>query len=146
MFDDIKLILVEHNTCAYFETVDLRYQILRKPLKLQFSTEELQAENDSLHVTMLENNKLVGCLVLKPLDLITIQMRQVAILPTHQGMGLGRKLVSEAEKIAKLKGFRKIILHARLNVEPFYLGLQYHTKGEPFIEVSIPHVTMEKEL
>ncbi|WP_457826415.1 GNAT family N-acetyltransferase [Staphylococcus aureus] len=37
-------------------------------------------------------------------------------------------------------------MHARKASIPFFEKLGYHTSGEEFIELTIPHVVMEKEL
>ena len=55
---------VEHDSPVYWAIVELRDLILRKSLGLQFSAEELEAENDSRHLACYRGDKLVGCLVL----------------------------------------------------------------------------------
>ena len=45
-----------------------------------------------------------------------------------------------------LLGGRLLTLHARETAVAFYLRLGYRVVGEPFVEVTIPHRTMEKLL
>ncbi len=57
---------VAHGSPEYWATVQLRDSVLRKPLGLQFSAEELDAEKDSHHLACYRGERLVGCLVLRP--------------------------------------------------------------------------------
>lgn len=47
----------------------------------------------------------------------------VAVLPSHQGRGLGRELVSRLVQLSK--GHKKIILYAARGKEPFYKKLGF---------------------
>ncbi len=47
----------------------------------------------------------------------------VAVLPSHQGHGLGRELVSRLVELSK--GHKKIILYAARGKEPFYRKLGF---------------------
>lgn len=47
----------------------------------------------------------------------------VAVLPSHQGLGLGRELVSRL--VEPSKGHKKIILYAAKGREPFYRKLGF---------------------
>lgn len=144
--DEIYCVCIDHGSTSYKEAVALRDAILRKPLGLAFSVEELAEESDSLHLGCYQSEKLVGCLVLKPINPSTIQMRQVAVDPTIQGKGIGRRLVAYSEKVAQERGYKSIMLHAREAAVPFYLKLNYQKRGERFMEVGIPHYEMNKDL
>ena len=48
--------------------VDLRYQILRKPLGLQFNQVELEEEKNDILIGCFDEDKLEGCCILSPLD------------------------------------------------------------------------------
>ena len=39
-----------------------------------------------------------------------------------------------------------MVLHARQTAVPFYERLGYETYGEPFVEVTIPHIAMRMAL
>jgi GNAT superfamily N-acetyltransferase len=73
-------------------------------------------------------------------------MRQVAVLPTLQGKGIGKILVQQTEQWARYNGWRTILLHARLTAVPFYEKLEYEIEGDVFEEVSVPHFKMKKKL
>jgi ribosomal protein S18 acetylase RimI-like enzyme len=137
---------VEHDSAAYWATVDLRDSILRKPLGLRFEPEELEAEKDSRHIACYRGGRLVGCLVLRPIAGGDVRMRQVAVVTDLQGQGIGTALVKHAEALARKSGYCRIVLHARETAVPFYEKLGYSRIGNGFEEVTIPHWAMEKRL
>ena len=138
---------IEFGTPLYDSSVQLRDIILRRPLNLEFTQEQLASEYDSFHFAYLTKDyDMLGCLVMKPIDPDTVKMRQVAVRETSQKMGIGTALVAYAEKWAADRGFRQIELHARDKAIPFYLRLNYKKLGRPFKEVGITHYKMVKKL
>jgi ribosomal protein S18 acetylase RimI-like enzyme len=137
---------VPHGSPAYWATVELRYSVLRGPLGLQFSDEELIAEKDSHHIACYQGDRVVGCLVLRPREHGEIQMRQVAVTAELQGQGVGTILVEYAEGLARTMKYSRMVLHARESAVPFYEKLGYSRFGERFQEVTISHWMMEKVL
>jgi ribosomal protein S18 acetylase RimI-like enzyme len=131
-------------------TIRLRSKVLREPLGLEFSPEQLAAESGSFHLGAFSGagsgNELRGCLVLAPRSERVLQMRQVAVDPEFQGSGIGRQLVGEAEAFARARGFAEMMLHARETAVPFYRRLGYAEVGEPFVEIGLPHREMRKPL
>jgi len=123
----------------------LREQVLRAPLGLTFSEQDLLHEDEQIHIAGYSNNSLCAILLLKP-DGQALKMRQVAVDPIFQGKGIGKTLVRFAEQLAQMEGYSKIHLHARDTAIPFYLSLRYHLQGEGFSEVGIPHHYMYKDL
>lgn len=73
-------------------------------------------------------------------------MRQLAVTEHRQRKGIGSTLVVFSETYAKDLDFKEIILDARKTAIPFYERLGYKTQGEPFIQVTIPHMFMSKGL
>jgi ribosomal protein S18 acetylase RimI-like enzyme len=52
--------------------------------------------------------QIVGILVLFPIDKNLIEIKNIAVLETHQGKGIGKKLLAFAFSEAKEKGFQDI--------------------------------------
>lgn len=143
----IRIFQIDFGTPEYDETVRLRDQVLRKPLGLEFTAEQLAEEYDSRHLTAADaDGNLLACLVLVPLEDGEIKMRQVAVRPDVQGRGVGTALVKYSEQSAFDEGYRKMVLHARETAVPFYRKLGYSIEGGRFTEVGIPHVKMQKKL
>ena len=126
--------------------VNLRNEILRKPLGLSFTTEELEKEKDDILMGAFEDDKLLGCCLLTRMDSKTVRLRQMAVPNSMQGKGVGRALMIFAENIARDLGYQKLCMHARKTAVGFYQKLGYGISGDEFFEVTIPHYVMEKIL
>jgi ribosomal protein S18 acetylase RimI-like enzyme len=138
--------IIDHGSPEYTLMVELRYQLLRKPLGLQFDEDELNEETEDILIGMFEDDRLKGCCMLRKIDNHTVKLRQMAVLNGLQGKGIGRAILQFAENIARDRGFRKMNMHAREIAIGFYEKLGYKKVGERFIEVTIPHYLMEKLL
>ena len=126
--------------------VELRYQILRKPLGLSFTDEELATEKDDILLGCYEDDSLEACCVLTKTEPKTVRLRQMAVSAGLQGKGIGRVLMSFAENIARDHGYKRLTMHARKSAVGFYEKNGYKVSGNEFLEVTIPHFEMEKEL
>ena len=143
----MNVIEVEFATPEYDDTVRLRYKILRLPLGLDFTAEQLAEEYNDFHLAAYDAAWILrGCLVLTPKENNTLKMRQVAVDDTVQSKGIGSLLVQASEVFARAKGFDTMELNARETAVPFYLKLGYNTEGAAFEEVSILHFRMVKKL
>lgn len=138
--------LLEFGSPAQRESIELRREVLRIPLGLDFDQHDLDAESDQYHVACLDDGKIVGILLLKPVGNGVLKMRQVAVSPTVQGQGIGSRMVKFSETWAREQGYRFMELHARKTAVDFYLQLQYSIAGDEFTEVGIPHLKMVKGL
>jgi predicted GNAT family N-acyltransferase len=140
--------LIEFGTPAFAEALQIRYDVLRKPLQMEFHIEDIEKEYNEWHLACYDRDTLeiAGVLTLKPLTDDIIKMRQVAVSPSLQSQGIGKLMVQESERLASEKGFSRIELHARETAVPFYLKLGYTVSGDIFEEVCIPHLFMSKNL
>lgn len=138
---------VAFNSPEHKLTVALRDEVLRRPLGLKFSEEELSEEFDSYHLAaMNDNDEVVACLVLKPISPEEIKMRQVAVREDQRGKGLGSLMVQFSEFFSMDHGFELMSLHAREVAEKFYIDQNYEKVGDRFEEVGIPHYKFIKKL
>ncbi|HJL78142.1 MAG TPA: GNAT family N-acetyltransferase [Candidatus Marinimicrobia bacterium] len=130
----------------YRKAVVIRDEVLRVPLDLSFSQEELKEDSDDIHIAGFSNKTMIGTLILSPQNEETIRMRQVAVHSDYQKKSFGKQLVELAEKFAIEQGFKKMMLHSREDVIPFYTKLGYTVYGDRFESVTLPHFCMEKQL
>jgi len=143
-----KMIDIDFGSTRYEQLVELRYKILLEPLGLKFLDSHRDKEVNYLHIGCVENldDKLVGGLMLIPLDDKTIRMMQVAVDTKYQHEGVGKALVGYAEERARKAGFTKIVMHAMLNVIGFYEKMGYKQEGDIFEERGITFAKMVKVL
>lgn len=138
--------LIDYGSLQYEDAVKLRFEVLRKPLGLEFTQEQLLAEKQFYHIAYFEEGFLKAYLMLVPETEGKIKMKQVAVAIEEQGKGIGRELVFASEQFAKQKGFSLMYCHARDTAVPFYKKSDYKVVGDMFTEVTIPHYVMEKRL
>jgi predicted GNAT family N-acyltransferase len=138
--------MIDHGTKEYQQMVQLRNEILRKPLGLAFEKDELEKEKEDILMGAFEDDRLLGCCLMTKTDDATLRLRQMAVPNNMQGKGVGRALMIFAENIARDLGFKRLCMHARSTATGFYQKLGYRISGDEFIEVTIPHYVMEKDL
>lgn len=138
--------IIDHGTVEYKQMVKMRDDILRKPLGLGFTEEELESEKDNMLIAAFEDERMLACCMLVEEQPGTIRLRQMAVLNALQGKGIGRALMNFAENLARDRGYKIMRMHARANAIGFYEKVGYKVKGDQFMEITIPHYVMEKEL
>ena len=138
--------IIDYGTPEYQQMIKMREDILRRPLGLNFDEKELESERNNLLIAAFDDDKILGCCMLVPENESIVRLRQMAVLNDLQGKGIGRALMLFAENLARDRGYNKISMHARKNATGFYEKVGYRVVGDEFIEVTIPHYNMEKEL
>ncbi len=134
-------VFVERAGGRFYEAiVDLRYRLLRQPLGMVMDT---RRDGDCLYIGACEADRVVGVVAL---DLVTRRLRQMAVEFQLQGRGIGRLLVECLEREARALGYDRVELHARETARGFYERLGYAPVGEPFTEVTLPHILMSKAI
>ena len=138
--------IFKYGSADYEKALQLRTAVLRKPLGLEFTEEELKKDEADTHFGLFIGENIAACLTLSVCPDKRMKMRQVAVDAKLQGQGLGKKLSTAAEQYASQNNFQTMFCHARKTAVPFYQKLGYETVGDEYIEVNIPHFTMEKKL
>jgi GNAT superfamily N-acetyltransferase len=138
--------IIDHGSKEYQQMIKLREDILRKPLGLGFDPHELEEEKDNMLIGAFEDEKMLGCCMLVEEKPGTVRLRQMAVLNDLQGKGIGRALMNFAENLARDGGYQVLSMHARKNAIGFYEKMGYKVASDEFIEITIPHFVMEKQL
>ncbi len=137
---------IDHGSAEYNKMVQLRNNLLRQPLGLSFSDQELAQEKNDILIAAFDDDEILGCCMLCPMDAETLRLRQMAVRDNLQGKGIGASIMSFAENLARDKGYRQMMMHARNTAIGFYEKFGYRVTGDEFIEVNIPHRVMQKIL
>ena len=137
---------IDHSSKEYQQMINLRNEILRKPLNLSFLKDELDKEKNDILIGVFDEDKILGCCLLTIVDKTSVRLRQMAVQNNLQGKGIGASMMNYAENIARDRGYKKLIMHARKTAIGFYEKLGYKVTGNEFIEISILHIVMEKKL
>ena len=73
--------------------LDLRRQILRKPLGLDFTEEDINNEKDHVHIAAFEEDEMLGCCMLTQETPNSVKLRQMAVKPGLQNKGDRKSVV-----------------------------------------------------
>jgi predicted GNAT family N-acyltransferase len=133
-------------SALYEEVTELRRALLRRPLGLDFTSEELGRERFDTHLAAVEGGRVVGTLLLRNVDAHTARIMRMAVAVPEQGRSIGRRLVERAEALARAAGVETVMMHARATAVGFYAKCGYETVGEEFLEQGIAHIRMQKLL
>jgi predicted GNAT family N-acyltransferase len=137
---------IDHGTKEYQQMVKLRNEVLRQPLGLSFTPEELAREKEDILIGAFDDDKMLACCMLTKAENHCLRLRQMAVQNNLQGKGIGASMMNFAEILSRDKGYKKLIMHARETAVGFYEKFGYKVVGDKFTEVTIPHYVMEKKL
>ncbi|MFN9109332.1 MAG: GNAT family N-acetyltransferase [Bacteroidota bacterium] len=137
---------IMYESPEYDQMIQLRLDILRKPIGLSFTIDELKNEKNDILLGAFEEDHILACCVLTPENENSIQLRQMAVQNNIQGKGVGATLLRFAENVARDRGYSYMMMHARDSAVRFYEKHGYQVDGESFFEVTIPHYKMVKKI
>ena len=107
----------------------------------EFDACEAQAE----HVVVYEKEKPVAAGRMRFGD-GWAQLERICVLKSQRGSGYGKAVVMALEYLARSRGVYLLTVCAQLEAEKFYAGQGYVRVSRQFLEVGIPHITMEKKM
>ena len=76
----------------------------------------------------------------------TARIGRMAVDRTLRGAGVGRQVIEALQQAAAGRGDRRVVLSAQRSAEGFYRRLGYAPVGQPYDEVGIPHIGMQRDL
>lgn len=76
----------------------------------------------------------------------TARIGRMAVDRTLRGAGVGRQVIEALQQAAAKRGDRRVVLSAQRSAEGFYRRLGYAPVGQPYDEVGIPHIGMQRDL
>lgn len=121
--------------------------MLRAPLGLNLFDEDLSPEQHQEHFGLFDpSGAIVACVIAVRVSPDKAKIRQMAVHSGHQRRGHGQRIMRLVEQHLAKAGVRRTVLHARETAIGFYESLGYQKVGEPFTEIGIPHLAMEKHL
>ncbi len=81
----------------------------------------------AMHVLVLDRDEPVGTARITKLSEEEGMLARIALLSSHRGMGLGRRMLRELEALAKRAGLQRIHVEPHAHLEPFFRSLGYET-------------------
>jgi predicted GNAT family N-acyltransferase len=128
----------------YRDELMLRWEVLRKPLGMPPGSEVVPEEMESLHLLVIDEKKIIGCLLFHPETDHSGRIVQMALNEEYRGKGCGRKLMHNLEQALSKKGISHLYIYAREDLEGFYERMGYHPDGDFFERMGALHRVMKK--
>lgn len=101
---------------------------------------------DAVHVLVLLDARVVGAGRLRLTEADQGKLERVAVLAQFRKRGIGHALTLYLEDVARVRGLRRLHLHAQAAALGFWQRLGYRAHGERFFEAGIEHQAMHKAL
>jgi ElaA protein len=110
--------------------------------------EEVDAtDRDAIHLIAIDDDGAIQatCRVFADED-GAMRIGRLCVRRSARRQGLGAALLAEAEREARAAGAERMVMNAQTAVMSLYVTSGYEPRGEPFDEVGIEHLAMEKRL
>ncbi|MEX0380747.1 GNAT family N-acetyltransferase [Leuconostoc sp. MS02] len=116
----------------YNQTINLRNDILRKPLGKQYLQHDLLIEKNNQFYGILLSQKLIATLSTYELGKSTIKIVSFAVDSDFQKQGIGSLLLKQVIVDYQKSGYDEVNLTARASAHEFYLKNGFHDISGPF--------------
>jgi predicted GNAT family N-acyltransferase len=100
----------------------------------------------ALHMVVKDRERVIGSARVQFLAGNQAKLERMAILKRYRRKGIGREMLLFLDAVWKDKQVQQVIIHAQLEVVPFYKLCGFDEVGLPFQEAGIKHIKMFKRL
>ncbi len=111
--------------------------------------EEIEMDADdsrAFHALAIRDGAAIGCGRMVEHGGTEVKIGRMAVLREFRNTDVGAHILRFLIDRARIRGFRKAILHAQLTAEGFYLKQGFIGVGGVFDEAGIVHRKMERDL
>jgi predicted GNAT family N-acyltransferase len=103
-------------------------------------------DKESLHIVVKDGQKVIGSARVLFLTDNQAKLERMAISGGYRRKGIGREMLLFLDTVWKAKQVQQVIIHAQLEVVPFYKLCGFIEVGLPFKEAGIKHIKMRKQV
>jgi len=103
-------------------------------------------DSEAVHMVVKDDERVIGSARIQFLADNQAKLERMAVLKHYRCKGIGREMLLFLDTIWKDKQIQQVIIHAQLEVVPFYKSCGFHEVGLPFQEAGIKHIKMRKQL
>ena len=128
-----------------------RAKPLAQPIRMQVFIREQQVpeseewdrwDDFSLHALAIVDGVAAGTARLTR----DCKIGRMAVLESHRKQGIGTAMLKQLIDEARDRGMQQLSLNAQTHAQHFYANHGFTAAGEEFLEVDIPHITMQLSL
>jgi len=103
-------------------------------------------DSEALHVVVKDGERVIGSARVRLLADNQAKLERMAVLKHYRRKGIGREMLLFLDTVWKDKQVQQVIIHAQLEVVPFYKLCSFDELGSPFQEAGIKHIKMRKQI
>ena len=121
----------------------VRTEVFVHEQKIPLEMEWDEADQTALHAVAYNTlGQAIGTARLLEHTPEIAKVGRMAVKRVLRGSSIGHDLLRVVMACAKQRGNREVVLHAQRSAQGFYARAGFLVRGEPFEEVSIPHIEM----
>ncbi|HUX48892.1 MAG TPA: GNAT family N-acetyltransferase [Dehalococcoidia bacterium] len=103
-------------------------------------------DREALHMVVKDGERVIGSARVQCLTDNQAKLERMAILERYRRKGIGKEMLLFLDTVWKDKQMQQVIIHAQLEVVPFYKLCGFDELGLPFREAGIKHIKMRKQV
>ena len=103
-------------------------------------------DREALHMVVKDGERVIGSARVQFLTDNQAKLERMAILERYRRKGIGKEMLLFLDTVWKDKQMQQVIIHAQLEVVPFYKLCGFDELGLPFREAGIKHIKMRKQV
>ena len=129
------------------DAAQVRTEVFVHEQKIPVEMEWDEADSTALHAVAYNGlGQAIGTARLLQVSPEAAKVGRMAVKRVLRGSNTGRDLLEVLTGLARQRGYQEVMLHAQSSAQGFYTRVGFVVRGEPFEEVSIPHIEMFKTL
>jgi predicted GNAT family N-acyltransferase len=101
----------------------------------------------AIHLACVQNQEVLGYgrLTFENIDIAVIS--QLVVKENFQKKGIGKELLKHLMALSKEKGYKKVVLNAKIEAKGFYEKLGFFSEGDTFPskKTGLSHIKMVKD-
>jgi len=103
-------------------------------------------DREAQHIVVKDGERVIGSARVQFLTDNQAKLERMAILERYRRKGIGKEMLLFLDAVWKDKQVQQVIIHAQLEVVPFYKLCGFDELGLPFQEAGIKHIEMRKQV
>jgi len=103
-------------------------------------------DREALHMVVKDGERVIGTARVQFLTDKQAKLERMAILRRYRRKGIGKEMLLFLDTVWKDKQVQQVIIHAQLDVVPFYKLCGFDELGLPFQEAGMKHIEMRKQV
>jgi predicted GNAT family N-acyltransferase len=128
------------------EAFDVRRQVFVREQNISEDLVFDGHDREALHIVVKDGQRVIGSARVQFLTDNQAKLERMAILESYRRKGIGKEMLLFLDAVLKDKQVQQVIIHAQLEVVPFYKLCGFDELGSPFQEAGIKHIKMRKQV